>query len=47
MHGITDEDIERWPQEELTYLQNSQVEPKKDAVPVVYVEALLSLNNIS
>ncbi len=41
--GITDADIQRWPEDELKYLNDLQTEPEVDAVPVAYVESLMTL----
>ncbi|THG98024.1 hypothetical protein EW026_g4083 [Hermanssonia centrifuga] len=41
--GITDTDIQHWPEDELKYLNDLQIEPEIDAIPVAYVEALMTL----
>ncbi len=41
--GITDTDIQHWPEDELKYLNDLQTEPEIDAIPVAYVEALMTL----
>jgi len=44
--GFGDDDFNKWPAEELVYLQNLRTEPAADTLAMDYVEALQNVEKL-